>query len=302
MTRAVLPSGIELEYDTFGSADDPTLLLVMGLGAQMILWDEAFCQVVADAGRHVVRFDNRDIGLSTKIDAGSFDPFAAMTAVMSGEELPPVPYTLSDMAADAVGLLDHLGVERAHVAGASMGGMIAQVLAIEHPQRLISVTSIMSTVGDVEYGQATPEAMAVLMAPPPADRDEVIERSVNSAVFGSKRYYDAERARRNAAAAYDRCFYPEGSARQFAAIFATGDRSDALREVTVPMLVLHGLDDTLIDPSGGRRTAELVPGSHLLVLADMGHDLPEPLWPLVVGAMIAHGDVAARSVAVGSAT
>jgi pimeloyl-ACP methyl ester carboxylesterase len=295
MSRATLPSGIELEYDTFGSPDHPALLLVMGFGAQMILWDEGFCEMLAARGRYVIRFDNRDCGLSSKLDGQIVDAGAVMGAVLAGGELPDVPYTLSDMAADAIGLLDALGIDRAHVAGASMGGMIVQTMAIEHPERLLSVTSIMSTIGDQQYGQAAPEAMSVLLSPPPATREENIARSADTATWASRRYFDPARAADVAARSFDRSFYPEGSGRQLAAIFASGDRSEALTGVDLPFLVIHGLDDTLIDPSGGRRTAELVPGAHLLLVADMGHDLPEPLWPLIVGAIVGHGDVAAAA-------
>ena len=288
MTRAVLTSGIELEYDSFGDPADPTVLLVMGFTAQMTAWQEDFCRMLAAGGRHVVRFDNRDCGLSTKLDGVEVDAPAVMAAVMSGGSAPEVPYTLSDMAADAVGLLDHLGVDRAHVVGASMGGMIVQTMAIEHPHRLASVTSIMSTCGDIAYGQSAPEALTVLLTPPPSGRDEVVERSVDMAVWSSKRWFDPEMTRQMAAFHYDRSFYPEGAHRQLAAIYASGDRSDALRAVTTPTLVIHGRDDTLITPSGGERTAELVPGARLLMVDDMGHDLPMPLWPLYVDEITAH--------------
>ncbi len=293
MSRAHLASGIELEYDTFGDPDDPAVLLVMGFTAQMIAWQEGFCRRLADHGRHVIRFDNRDCGLSTKFDGVEVDTNAVITAALARTELPEVPYTLSDMAADGIGLLDALGIDRAHVVGASMGGMIVQTMAIEHPERLLSVTSVMSTVGDPDYGQATPEALTVLLAPPPEGRDAVIANAVNYGVWGSKKYFDPEVSQQLAAASYDRCHYPEGAPRQLAAIYASGDRSDALSSVTTPMLVVHGLDDALIAPSGGRRTAELVPGAHLLEVADMGHDLPPPLWPLITGALAAHGDHAA---------
>jgi pimeloyl-ACP methyl ester carboxylesterase len=271
----------------------------MGFSAQMTAWDERFCRRLAEGGRFVIRFDNRDCGLSTKLDGQHVDAAAAFMTFLSGGELPAVPYTLSDMALDAVGLLDHLGVERAHVVGASMGGMIAQTLAIEHPDRLVSLSSIMSTVGDPAYGMATHEAMHVLLSPPPQDRDAAIARSADFAVWSSKRYFDADRIAEIAGAAFDRSYYPEGATRQLAAVLASGDRTEALRSVSVPTLVIHGLDDTLIPISGGRRTAELVPGAHLLEVADMGHDLPEPLWPLVTGALIAHGDVAAERSAAG---
>lgn len=296
MTRALLNSGIQLEYDTFGSPDDPALLLVMGLGAQMTTWETGWCELLAGHGRFVIRFDNRDVGLSTQIDA-AVDVGALMMAAMTGGELPKVPYTLSDMAADAIALLDHLGVRTAHVVGASMGGMITQTMAIEHPERLISATSIMSTVGDQAHGQPSPEAMSILLAPPVFTRQEIVDRSVDYAVVASQRYFDPDVTRQRAGEAFDRSFTPDGFGRQLAAIFASGDRSAALANVTVPMLVIHGLDDTLITPSGGRRTAELVPGAHLLELADMGHDLPPQQWPLVVGAIFGHTESAARNAA-----
>ncbi len=207
MTRAHLRSGIELEYDTFGSPDDQALLLVMGLGAQMTAWEEGWCQMLASFGRYVIRFDNRDVGLSSQIDE-TVDIGTLMMAAMSGAALPPVPYTLSDMAADAVGLLDHLDIGRAHVVGASMGGMIVQTMAIEHAERLVSVTSIMSSVGDQAYGQPAPEAMSVLLAPPVFTREEIVDRSTNFAVVASKRYFDTEAARTRAGAAFDRSFRP----------------------------------------------------------------------------------------------
>lgn len=295
MMRAMLPNAIEIEYETFGSADDPALLLVMGLGAQLIAWDERFCHMLASGGRYVIRFDNRDVGLSTKFDGAHVDVASVLAARVSGATIPDVPYVLADMAADAIALLDYLNIDRAHVAGASMGGMIVQTLAIKFPERLLSATSIMSTPGDSEYGRATPEALSMLLGPPPTDRNDAIERAASYSVIASKRYFDLERSERFAAMSFDRSFYPEGVARQLAAIFASGDRSDDLRNVDVPMLVIHGLDDTLIDPSGGRRTAQLVPGAHLLELADMGHDMPEPLWPLVVAAITGHGDMAAAT-------
>jgi pimeloyl-ACP methyl ester carboxylesterase len=288
MPRAVLPSGIELEYDTFGSPTDPTLLLVMGFTAQMTAWDEGFCELLRAEGLHVVRFDNRDCGLSTKFDGASADPGSVLAALLAGSPVPQVPYTLSDMADDAFGLLDHLGVERAHVMGASMGGMIAQTMAIERPDRVSSLVSVMSQPGDLGYGKPAPEAIAALLTPPPAERDAYLEHSKNWAVWASKRYGDLDTIRARAASAYDRSFYPQGGARQLAAIYASGDRSAALRELTVPTLVIHGRDDTLIAPSGGERTAELVPSANLLLVADMGHDLPEPLWPVIVDAVASH--------------
>jgi len=288
MARAHVPTGMELEYDTFGSASDPTLLLVMGFTAQLTAWDDQFCRLLAAGGLHVVRFDNRDCGLSTKLDGHEVDLGAVMAAALTEQPVPAVPYTLSDMAADAIGLLDHLGVERAHIMGASMGGMIVQTMAIEHPHRVASMVSVMSMPGEPEVGQPTPEAAAALSAPPPADRQAYIDSAPQWMTWQSRRYADIDRVKQNAARDYDRSFYPEGAPRQLAAIYASGRRTEGLQRVTAPTLVIHGRDDTLITPSGGFRTAELVPGAHLLFLADMGHDIPEPLWPVVVDAVHSH--------------
>lgn len=291
MAQITTPSGITLEYDTFGDPKHPALLLVSGFTAQMIGYAEGFCQKLADGGRYVIRYDNRDCGLSTKLDGVAVDMAALTAAVVAGDKATArsvVPYTLSHMAADGMDLLSALGIERAHVAGSSMGGMIVQVMAIEHPERVITMTSIMSTTGEHEYGQSTPEARAELMAAPPTEREEYINAAGKRTLWMSKRYTQPAVLRAQAAAAYDRSFYPEGAGRQMAAIMATGSRADALRALTVPTLVIHGLDDTLIAPSGGRRTAELVPGATLLEVPDMGHDRPEPLWPEITGAMLAH--------------
>ncbi len=289
MPRATVPTtGIEIEYETFGSPDDPALLMVMGFTAQLIVWPEGFCKMFADAGLFVIRYDNRDCGLSTKLDGVSVDPMAVIAAWASGQPTPAVPYTLSEMAADGIGLLDHLGIERAHVIGASMGGMIAQTLAIEYPSRCQSLISVMSAVGEAGNGQSTPEAAAVLLAPPPFDRDGYIAAATNSMIWQSVKYRDADLAKANAAASYDRSFYPEGATRQLSAIYASGARTVGLSALKVPTLVIHGRDDTLITPSGGTRTAELIDGANLLLVADMGHDLPEQVWPVLVDAVVSH--------------
>lgn len=288
MPRALVQTGMELEYDTFGSPDDPALLLIMGFTAQMTDWDDRFCAMLADGGRFVIRFDNRDSGLSTKLDGVAVDVPAVMAAAFAESEVPELPYTLSDMAADAIGLLDHLGIDRAHVMGASMGGMIAQVVAIDHPQRVRSLISVMSQPGDPEVGQPSPEAAAAIFAPPAATRQEYIDSSPRYMVWHSKKYRDEARVREQAARSFDRSFYPEGGPRQLAAIYGSGRRAAALSALDVPTLVIHGRDDQLITPSGGFRTAELIPGAHLLFLADMGHDNPEPLWPVIVDAVLSH--------------
>ena len=283
MAHATVNDGIELEYDTFGSPDDPALLLVMGFTAQLIAWREGFCRLLADGGRFVIRFDNRDCGLSTKFDGATVDVAAVMGAAFKGEAMPAVPYTLSDMAADAVGLLDHLGVELADVLG-----MIAQTIAIEYPERTRSLISVMSQTGELDVGQSTPEASAALLAPPPTDRDAFIDAAAKAMVWQSKKYGDAAKVRDQAAIAFDRSFYPEGAPRQLAAVYAGGSRVDNLSVLDVPTLVIHGRDDTLITPSGGERTAEVIPGANLFLVADMGHDMPEQLWPILTDVILAH--------------
>jgi pimeloyl-ACP methyl ester carboxylesterase len=291
MTAVPVATGITIEYETFGDPSDPTVLLIAGYGSQLISWAPGLCTLIADAGRHVVRFDNRDVGLSTQLDDHPVSMSDLVAAAADGGRAAVralAPYTLSDMAADAVGLLDALGVDRAHVVGASMGGMIAQTVAIEHPDRVATLTSVMSTTGELEYGQSTPEAQAALMGPRPADRAAYIEAADRTLVYLSKRYGTVEWARDYAATQYDRAFRPEGMVRQMAAIMASGSRADGLRALRVPTLVIHGLDDTLIQVSGGERTAELVPGAELLLVPNMGHDRPEPLWPVIAGAIVAH--------------
>jgi pimeloyl-ACP methyl ester carboxylesterase len=291
MAQAHIPANIgtiTLEYETLGTATDPAVLLIMGFGAQLINWSDQFCQILVDQGFYVIRFDNRDCGLSTKLDGVVVDPNAVVGAALTGQDLPAVPYTLSDMAQDAIELLNHLGLESAHILGASMGGMIAQTLVIEHPERARSLISLFSVTGEMEYGAPTAEAAEVLLGPPPSDRQAYIEASPKYGVWQSKRYFDEVAVKREAARAFDRSFYPEGSSRQLAAIYASGSRAEQLQKLQTPTLVIHGTDDTLLPPDGGKRTAELVPGSTFLLVADMGHDLPEPLLPLITGAMTAH--------------
>jgi pimeloyl-ACP methyl ester carboxylesterase len=280
---------MELEYDTTGSPNHPALLLISGFTSQMTAWPDQFVTMLADGGLHVIRFDNRDCGLSFKHDGVPVDLMSILGRGF-GADLADieVPYTLSDMAADAVALLDHLAIENAHILGVSMGGMIAQTVAIEHPQRVRTLISVMSTPGDPSVGQATPEAEAALMTPPPTDREAFIAAAERYAIFQSRKYRDTERTRERAAFAYDRMFYPEGATRQLAAIHKSGDRSAQLQVLDVPTLVIHGREDTLIQPSGGIRTAELILGSNLFLIGDMGHDLPEPLLPIVANAVIAH--------------
>jgi pimeloyl-ACP methyl ester carboxylesterase len=279
---------IELEYDHFGNPTDPALLLIMGFTAQMVAWDEEFCTQLADRGHFVIRFDNRDCGLSTKLHGVPSNSDAVIMAAMMETEMPPVPYTLSDMAADAMQVLDHLNIERAHIMGASMGGMIAQTVAIEHPHRVKTLISIMSQPGELTVGQPTQEAMELIVTPAPSDRDEYIAFAPKWQLWQSKRYRSDEVSRRNAIRDFDRSNYPEGGPRQMAAIYASGSRAEGLQKLQVPTLVIHGTDDQLITPSGGERTAELIPNSTLLMVEDMGHDMPQPLWPFYLDAISKH--------------
>ncbi len=287
-------NGIELEYDTFGDSAQPPLVLIMGLGAQMVLWEDDFCSELAASGFHVVRFDNRDIGKSTRLSAlGVPNVHEVVMAAMAGQP-PQAPYTLAEMADDTVALMTALGIARAHVVGASMGGMIAQTIAIRHPERLLSLTSIMSTTGDPTLPQATPEAMQVLLTPPPLDREGNVARTLASwKVIGSPGYpFDEPRMRAVFERAFDRGYHAEGVARQFTAIVASGDRTAALRSVATPTLVIHGADDPLIPVAAGHATAQAVPGATLLVIPGMGHDLPVGTWQPIIAAI---GDLAERA-------
>ena len=280
---------VEICYETLGDPGGLPLLLVHGLGAQLIGWADEWCQAFVDAGRFVIRFDNRDAGLSTKLRGVRVDLPAVMAAWAGDGAMPDVPYLLSDMAADAIAVLDACAVERADIVGASLGGMIVQTIAIEHPQRVRTLTSIMSTTGEPAFYQSVPEVRAMLFAAVPDDREGAIAASVTrSRMMSSPRYFDPDEAAARTAAAYDRAYFPEGMLRQTAAIRASGPRDAALRELRVPTLVIHGRADTLILPIGGERTAELVPGANLLLVHDMGHDLPRPLWPLLTDAILSH--------------
>jgi pimeloyl-ACP methyl ester carboxylesterase len=290
----VRANGLELEYDSFGDPSGRPLLLVMGLGGQMVLWEEEFCAALAGRGHWVVRFDNRDVGLSTKLDdAGAPNVLELMTRARERAPL-EVPYTLDDMADDAAALLDALGLARAHVCGASMGGMIAQTLAIRHPERVRSLVSIMSSTGDPALPPPRPEALSVLLVPPPADREANLERAVETwRTIGSPGFpFDEARIRARAARLYDRSFHPAGVARQLAAIVAHGSRAEGLRQVSAPTLVIHGDADPLVPLEAGRATAQAVPGAALLVIEGMGHDLPPQVWPRLVAAISEHTEKA----------
>jgi pimeloyl-ACP methyl ester carboxylesterase len=276
-------NGIELAYQEMGDPDGEPLILVMGLATQMIAWDEEFCSLLADRGFRVVRFDNRDTGRSTKIEsAGSpsrLDTIAGRRAT--------APYLLRDMARDTTGLMDHLGVDSAHLVGVSMGGMIVQTAAIETPDRVRSMVSMLSTTGSRWVGLPSRKAMGVLLGTPPKGREAVVERGVRTfGVIGSPDFpFDEERVREVAGRSYDRGHSIDGVLRQLHAITASGDRTQALRSIEVPTTVIHGSRDPLVRPAAGRATARAIPGARLRMIDGMGHDLPRAVWPEVVEAI-----------------
>jgi pimeloyl-ACP methyl ester carboxylesterase len=277
LARGVGPSRIDLAYERTGDPAAPPVLLIQGMGAQLTAWPDGFCAELVARGLAPIRFDNRDAGASTHLhDAGEPDFARALRGDLAG-----VAYTLSDLAADAVGLLDALGIERAHVVGASMGGGVAQTIAIEHPRRVRSLVSMMFTTGDPAVGQPHPEAARVFAGGRPTTRDEVIARAVLAAqVLGSPGYPpDLDEVAARAGRAFDRAYDPVGLIRQAVAVIASGDRTARLRALAVPALVIHGAADPLVDVSGGRATAAAIPGAELVVIEGMGHDLPRALWP-----------------------
>ena len=281
---AIQANGIKIEYDTFGAPEGKPLLLVMGLGTQMIGWHSDFCQALADRGHFVIRYDNRDVGLSEKFgQLGAPDVIAMATAMSTGESL-SAPYSLADMAQDGIGLLDALSIDKAHICGASMGGMIVQLMAIQAPERVLSLTSIMSTTGDPELPAASEEAMAVLLSPGATEREAAAERTLRVAgIIGSPDYpAPPEELRERALEAYDRCAYPEGSVRHIAAIATQENRAEALQAVQVPALVIHGKADPLVRLEAGIATHEALPDSELMLIDGMGHDMPEALWKQVI--------------------
>lgn len=289
--RAFAPAnGIRLCYQTFGDPANPPLLLIMGLAAQMIVWDDEFCDELAGRGFWVIRYDNRDIGESTRFPQARAPRFAEMLLAQATGLRFRVPYTLRDMAGDTAGLLDALGVARAHVVGASMGGAIAQELAMAHPQRVRSLTSIMSSTGNPRLPGPEPKALARLGKRVPLDRAGYVREYVTtwSVLAGNHFPFDAERTARQGAAAFDRGINPPGVSRQLMAIIASGNRTRALRTLRVPTLVIHGTADPLVPVAGGRDTAAVIPGAQLLLIEGMGHSFPREVWPTIIDAIARH--------------
>jgi pimeloyl-ACP methyl ester carboxylesterase len=282
--------GLELCYETFGSSDAPPLLLVMGLGAQMILWDDDFCVALAERGFLVVRFDNRDVGRSTILR----DAHVPTRTQLILRDRRGAPYSLDDMAGDAAGLVDQLRLGAVHVVGASMGGMIAQLLAIHYPRRVRSLVSIMSTTGNRRVGQAHPRLWARMLRRPQRTREGYIADFVDTyRAIGSPDYRaDTEVLAARAARCFERGLHAAGTVRQLAAVITAQDRTPSLRELKLPSTVIHGAADHLVMSSGGRATAKAIPGARLLILPGMGHDLPRPLWPQIIDAIAENAAVA----------
>jgi pimeloyl-ACP methyl ester carboxylesterase len=292
-------NGIDICYDIFGDAGAEPMLLIMGLGAQMVLWDDAFCEQIAARGFRVIRLDNRDIGQSTKLSGGK-----RLTAVellkLRFLKIPvAAPYRLRDMAEDTTGLMDVLGIKSAHLVGASMGGMIAQEIAISFPQRVRSLTSIMSTTGNPRIPPPTRAAAAMLMAPPPTTKDEYLARFAQTwkilrvGSFPQDEALDRARAER----CFERGLSPAGVGRQLRAILASGSRKERLRTVRAPTLVIHGTVDPLVNPAGGKDTAASIPGAKLLMIEGMGHAVPIPMWPEIIDAIDKHAHGASAKAA-----
>jgi pimeloyl-ACP methyl ester carboxylesterase len=285
---------IDICYETFGDPGDPAMLLIMGLGTQMVAYHDDFCAELAGRGFFVIRHDNRDIGRSTHLDGAPTPSLVQLAKRDRGSA-----YTLADMAEDSVGVLDCLGIEKAHIVGTSMGGMIAQTIAIRHPERTLSLVSIMSNTGGFWNGQPALTMYAVLLRPSPGDRDGFVEHAVDmfTKIGGSGYEPEVEDLRHIATVSFDRGHDARGSQRQLAAIVADRDRSPQLRKLDVPATVIHGADDKLVRPSGGRATAKAIPGARLVIIPGMGHGLPRGAWPTIIGAITDTADRAAQAVA-----
>jgi len=289
---------LELCYETFGRSEDPPLLLVMGLGTQMVGWPEGFCRALVDRGLHVIRYDNRDSGRSTHMR--QYRPPSVKALFLRDKSA--AGYSLADMADDGIGLVDHLGIERAHVAGASMGGMIAQTMAARHPERVLSLASIMANTGHRWKGVPGLRVYPIFVRRPAPDREGAIEATVSTfRLIGSPGFpFDEDELRRTAELSYERGYDPAGAGRQLAAILAAGDRTAQLRLISAPTVVIHGTRDRMIMPSGGRETAKAIPGAELAMIEGMGHDLPRGAWDQIVDAMVANidrADTSSRSTA-----
>ncbi|MFX1365656.1 MAG: alpha/beta fold hydrolase [Promethearchaeota archaeon] len=292
----VKANNIELEYDTFGDSKSEPLLLIMGLAAQMIQWPEEFCEMLVEQGFFVIRFDNRDVGLSKKFEhLGVPNTIKAFVDIQKGEKV-TYDYTTDDMADDAIGLLDALGIEKAHICGASMGAAITQTIGYRHADRVLSLAPIMGSTGNPDLPRAKPEVSSILVTPTPAEREAYIEHRVKNEkiIYGTGFPYDENARRDMMGRLFDRCFYPQGIARQLMATLAHGNRKPKLSSIKAPTIVIHGKDDPLVPFEGGKDTADSIPGAELLLIDGMGHSLPPETWPTIVNAIRKNADKAKK--------
>jgi pimeloyl-ACP methyl ester carboxylesterase len=284
-------NNIQIEYETIGDHNSKPLLLIAGLGSQLLAWSNEICESLANSGFFVIRFDNRDVGLSTKLVGAGIPDFTEINTAYTRGERPKVPYTLEDMAGDAVGVLDALNIAKAHICGASMGGMIAQVFAYRYPSRVLSLTVIMSTTGNPKLPQAKPEIMAQFFAPVPSEREAYIEESVrrDRLIYGTYTY-DEDQGREYRTKEYDRCYYPEGVIRQLAAMAIPGNIKPEISAIRAPTLIIHGSEDPFYPVEAGKEIATTIPKAELLILDGMGHSFPREIVPRIVNAIVANSN------------
>ena len=284
-------NNIEIEYETIGDEISKPLLLIAGLGSQMLAWSDEICESLANRGFYVIRFDNRDVGLSTKLEDAGLPNFLEINTAYARGEIPEVPYILEDMVDDVIGLLDALNIDKVHVCGASMGGMIAQVLAYRHPSRVLSLTLIMSTTGNPDLPQSKPEIMAQFFAPVPSEREGYIEEMVkrDSLIQGTFSF-DEDQSREYRTNEYERSYYPEGIARQLAAMAVPGNIKPYISAIQAPTLVIHGSEDPFNPVEAGKEIATMIPGAELLILDGMGHSFPREVIPRIINALVANSN------------
>ncbi len=284
-------NNIEIEYETIGNPSSKPLILIAGLGGQLLAWSDEMCEIFANSGFFVIRFDNRDVGLSTKFEDAGIPNFVEISAAHARGEIPEVPYTLEDMADDAIGVLDALKIDKTHVCGASMGGMIAQILAYRHLSRVLTLTVIMSTTGNPELPQAKPEIMAQFFAPVPSEREAYIEEMVKRDSLSHGTFtYDEKQSRDYRTKEYDRSYYPDGIARQLAAMAVPGNIKPKISAIKAPTLVIHGSEDPFNSIEAGKEIATVIPGAELLILDGMGHSFPREIIPHIVNALVTNSN------------
>ena len=290
MPKAIIDN-TEIEFETIGNPNSKPLLLIAGLGGQLLAWPDEICDSLADRGFFVIRFDNRDVGLSTKFEDAEIPDFMRINEAYARGEKPEVPYTLEDMARDAVGVLDALKIDKAHICGASMGGLIAQVLAYRYPSRVQTLAVIMSTTGNPNLPQGKPEVMAAFFAPVPSEREAYIEEMVKrDHLIHGEFVFDEDQGREYRAKEYDRCYYPDGSIRQLAAMAVPGNVKPHISAIQVPTIVIHGAADPFYSIEAGKEIADTIHGADLLVIDGMGHSLPKEILPQVIDALVSNSN------------